>query len=462
MSFITSFLTSWKDLSVHKKIWALTLPMILSNLSVPLVSLVDTMVMGRLHEAQNLAAVTVGSTTYLFIVGCLGFFRMGTIGFTAQAVGRKDGTALRQVLIQSLLLATGIAAIVIVLASPFYQLTLYWIQPNQQFHESAQQFFNWRILGLPAALLNYTLVGWYLGAQNARIPLLILIITNIINMVLSVWFVLYLGKGVTGAAQAAVIAEWSGCIIGFCFISTPLKKYTGQWLFTYLKNWHSWKPLLSVNRDIFIRSLTLQCVFFLLMIEGAKLGENTVAANTLIINGLTITAYILDGFAYAIEALCGKAIGRQNKILFHKILMVSCGWALIASLLFAACFFELGVYFINMQTTILELREHAYPLIPYLAVLPLITVWSYLLDGLFISATRAKEMRNSMLLAFIICLPLGFLLQSLANTGLWITFLSFMALRSIILGYTAWQIEQRNQWIEPNQQRTEQKTFQEM
>lgn len=454
MSSIAYFLTAWKNLSIHKKIWALTLPMILSNLSVPLVSLVDTMVMGRLPEAHNLAAVTVGSTTYLFIVGCLGFFRMGTIGFTAQAVGRKDGTALRQILIQSLLLAISIAVIIILLSSPFYQLTLYWIQPNQQFHGSAQQFFNWRILGLPAALLNYTLVGWYLGAQNARIPLLILIITNIINMALSIWFVLYLGKGVTGAAQAAVIAEWSGCIIGFCFISAPLKKYIGSWQFAYLKNWRSWKPLLSVNRDIFIRSLTLQCVFFLLMIEGAKLGENTVAANTLIINGLTITAYILDGFAYAIEALCGKAIGRKNKFLFHSILIVSCAWALIASLLFALCFFEFGIYFINMQTTILELRKHAYPLIPYLAVLPLITVWSYLLDGLFISATRAKEMRNSMLLAFIICLPLGLLLQSLANTGLWITFLSFMALRSIILGYTAWQIEKRNQWIANTQQPT--------
>lgn len=428
--------------------------MILSNLSVPLVSLVDTMVMGRLPEAHNLAAVTVGSTSYLFIVGCLSFFRMGTIGFIAQAVGRKDGTTLRRVLTQSLLLAIIIALIFIALASPFYQLTLYWIQPNQRFHEAAQQFFEWRILGLPAALLNYTLVGWYLGAQNARIPLLILIITNIINMALSIWFVLYLQQGVVGAAQAAVVAEWSGCAVGFCFLSVPLKKYVGLWVFSYLKNWQAWKPLLTVNRDIFIRSLTLQCVFYLLMIQGAKLGENTVGANTLIINGLTITAYILDGFAYAIEALCGKAIGKQNKSLFNKTLLVACGWALVASMGFALFFLLFGTYFIDLQTTIIALRQSAYPLIPYLALLPIIAVWSYLLDGLFISATRAKEMRNSMLLAFIICLPLGFLLQFFANTGLWITFLTFMALRSVILGYIAWQIEKSDQWINSTKPRT--------
>ncbi|WP_236253961.1 MATE family efflux transporter [Entomomonas asaccharolytica] len=448
MQLLNYFLISWKDSSTHKKVWVLTLPMILSNLSIPLVSLVDTMVMGRLPEAHNLAAVTVGSTTYLFIVGCLSFFRMGTIGFTAQAVGRQQGSTLRQILIQSLLLALGLSILLIFLAIPFYQLTLYWIQPNQQFHQAAQQFFNWRILGLPAALLNYTLVGWFLGSQNARIPLLILITTNIINMVLSVWFVLYLDKGVVGAGQAAVIAEWSGCLIGFCFIYVPLKQYAGRWLLSTLKHWHSWQALLTVNRDIFIRSLTLQGVFFLLMLQGARLGEETVSANIIIINGLTITAYILDGFAHAIEALCGKAIGEKNKLALGSTLIVACGWALLASVLFAISFLQFGDYFVNLQTTISTVREQAYPLIPYLAVLPLIAVWSYLLDGLFISATRAKEMRNSMLLAFIISLPLGLLLQPLANNGLWITFLTFMVLRSIILGYISYNITKRNQWIQ--------------
>lgn len=450
MQLFSYFLKSWRDLSTHKKVWALTLPMILSNLSVPLVSLVDTMVMGRLPEAHNLAAVTVGSASYLFIIGCLSFFRMGTIGFTAQAVGRQQGSMLRQILVQSILLALGLSLLLIFLAIPFYQLTLYWIEPNQAFHDNAQLFFNWRILGLPASLLNFTLVGWYLGSQNARIPLLILVTTNIINMLLSVWFVLYLDKGVVGAAQAAVIAEWTGCLIGCCFINIPLKKYAGNWLLSTLKHWHTWRALLSVNRDIFIRSLTLQGVFFLLMIQGARLGEATVSANVIIINGLAITAHILDGFAHAIEALCGKAIGEKNRHALATTLMIASGWALLASLLFAIGFLQFGHYFINMQTTIAIVREQAYPLIPYLALLPLVAVWSYLLDGLFISATRAKEMRNSMLLAFIISLPLGFVLQPLANNGLWITFLTFMFLRSIILGTIGWRIKQQDQWLAKN------------
>ena len=447
MSLFYYYLKSWKDTSIHKKVWALTLPMILSNISIPLVSLVDTMVMGRLPDTHNLAAVAVGSTSYLFIVGCFSFFRMGTIGFTAQAIGRNDGTIFRQILIQSILLAIILAILIIILALPFYQFILYWIQPNPLFHEASESFFHWRMLGFPAALLNFTLVGWYLGCQNARIPLLILAATNIVNIILSIWFVLYLKQGVVGAAQAAVIAEWVGCIIGFCFVHKPLKKYAGHYILTALKYWQSWRSLLSVNRDIFIRSFTLQSVFLLLMIQGAKMGEETVAANIIIINGLTITAYILDGFSHAIEALCGKAIGQKDKSAFNKTLIVAGTWALIASLLFAISFLCLGQYFINMQTTITSLRQYAYPLIPYLAMLPLIAVWSYLLDGLFISATRAKEMRNSMLLAFLISLPLTLLLISLGNKGLWISFLSFMALRSIILGYMAWQIHKKGQWI---------------
>lgn len=447
MSLFYYFLNSWKDTSTHKKIWALTLPMILSNISVPLVSLVDTIVMGHLPEAHNLAAVTVGSSCYLFIVGCFSFFRMGTIGFTAQAIGRKDGSMLRQILTQSILLAILLALLIIFLALPFYQFILYWIQPNPLFHQASVLFFDWRIWGFPAALLNFTLVGWFLGCQNARIPLLILVATNLVNIILSIWFVLYLQLGVVGAAQAAVIAEWTGCIIGFCFVYIPLKKHTDQFFLSTLKNVQSWLSLLRVNRDIFIRSFTLQSVFLLLMIQGAKLGEETVAANTIIINGLTITAYILDGFSHAIEALCGKAIGQKDNSTFNKTLMIAGAWALIASLLFAMCFLCFGHYFVNMQTTIPSLRQHAYPLIPYLAMLPLIAVWSYLLDGLFISATRAKEMRNSMLLAFFISLPLALLLMPWGNKGLWLSFLSFMALRSIILGYIAWQLHKGNQWI---------------
>lgn len=205
--------------------------------------------------------------------------------------------------------------------------------------------------------------------------------------------------------------------------------------------------MLAVNRDIFIRSLTLQAVFFLLTLQGTKLGENTVAANVLILNGLVITAYVLDGLAHAIEALCGRAIGAKDSLALYQTLLIASSWALLVSLVFAISFSLLGYYFINLQTTIESVRLQTYPLIPYLALLPLIAVWSYLLDGLFIGATRAREMRNAMLLAFFISLPLAIILHPLANNGLWISFLIFMALRGMILGYMSWQLTQQKHWL---------------
>lgn len=447
---INKLINCWKNTPTHKKIWGLALPMVLSNLSVPLVALVDTMVIGRLPDAHNMAAVALGSSIYTLLIGCLSFLRMGTTGFTAQAVGQQNGSLLRQILLQSVLLAIGLALLLILLAVPVSHLALYWVQPTHTLSQTTELFLSWRLAGLPAALLNYTLVGWFLGNQNARIPLIILITTNIINMLLSIWFVLYLDRGVSGAAQAAVIAEWSGCVVGSCLIYTSLKNYHGQWLFTAIKQWSTWKPLLTVNRDIFIRSLTLQAVFFLLTLQGTKLGENTVAANVLILNGLVITAYVLDGLAHAIEALCGRAIGAKDNSALYQILLIASSWALLVSLVFAVSFGLLGHYFINLQTTIESVRLQAYPLIPYLALLPLIAVWSYLLDGLFIGATRAKEMRNAMLLAFFISLPVAIILQPLANNGLWISFLIFMALRGIILGYMGWRLLQHkaNLWDE--------------
>jgi len=371
-------LNSWKDLTLHKKIWALALPMILSNLSVPLVALVDTMVVGRLPDAHSMAAVALGASIYTLMTGCLSFLRMGTTGFTAQAAGQQNGSTLRQILLQSILLAVALALVLALLAIPISQLTLTWVKPSQQLQQATEQFFSWRLLGLPAALINYTLVGWFLGSQNSRIPLLILITTNLVNILLSVWFVLYLHRGVVGAAQAAIIAEWVGCFVGCCFIYIPLKKYQGHWLLASIKHWLAWKPLLMVNRDIFIRSLTLQAVFFLVTLQGTKLGENTVAANLLILNGLIIMAYVLDGLAHAIEALCGHAIGAKNNSQLYQILFIASSWALLISLCFAVSFMLEGHYFINLQTTITTVRLAAYPLIPYLALLPLIAVWSYL------------------------------------------------------------------------------------
>ncbi len=444
---ITSLSTAWRNLSTHQKVWALTLPMILSNISVPLVGTVDTMIVGHLHSANNMASVGIGSSIYLFLVAILNFLRMGTTGFTAQAYGNHHGSQIRQILLQGLLLALGLALLLGLLAIPISKLAFIVMDPDPELYSGASSFFYWRLLGMPAALMNFALIGWFLGMQTARVPFYMLIITNITNVLLTLFFITQLNMGITGVAKAAVISEWLGLIVGLCFLPSMLKQQSGQWILSALKKWHNWKPLIFVNRDIFIRSLTLHFAFLLVTLQGTRLGGDTVAANMIILNGLLIMAYLLDGFAHAIEALTGKAIGERSTQELSNVMIVAGGWALIISLCFMIGFTSFGNLFINLISNIPEVRETAYPLIPYLALLPLITVWSYLLDGLFIGATKAREMRNAMLLAFAIALPAGILLMPLGNDGLWIAFLTFMLLRGIIMIVMAQRIHRNNGWI---------------
>ncbi|MBO0368983.1 MATE family efflux transporter [Pseudomonas putida] len=437
----------WRHRLTHRKVWALAAPMILSNVSVPLVALVDSTVIGHLPHAHQLGAVAVGATLFTFMVGLMGFLRMGSTGFAAQAAGRNDGAALRQVLVQGLLLALGFAALIGVLALPFSQLALQVINPSAALHQSTEDFFHTRLLGLPAALASYALVGWFLGTQNARAPLAILLTTNLLNIVLNLWFVLGLDWGVIGSARASVISEWSAALLGLALTRPALRRYPGQLAWAALRRWQAWRPLLSVNRDIFLRSLALQLVFLLLTVQGARLGEATVAANALLLNGLLLTAYALDGLAHAVEALCGHAIGARDRQTLRRSLVVAGGWSLLVSIGFAGVFLLGGHLFINLQTDIASVREAAYPYLPYLAVLPLIAVWSYLLDGLFIGATRAREMRNAMLLSLLLAAPLAWMASSYGNHGLWLAFLGFMTLRGVTLGWVGWCMQREGRWL---------------
>ncbi|MEK2611001.1 MATE family efflux transporter [Pseudomonas shirazensis] len=437
----------WRHRLTHRKVWALAAPMILSNISVPLVALVDSTVIGHLPHAHQLGAVAVGATLFTFMVGLMGFLRMGSTGFAAQAAGRNDGAALRQVLVQGLLLALGFAALIGVLALPFSQLALQVINPSAALHQSTEDFFHTRLLGLPAALASYALVGWFLGTQNARAPLAILLTTNLLNIVLNLWFVLGLDWGVIGSARASVISEWSAALLGLALTRPALRRYPGQLAWAALRRWQAWRPLLSVNRDIFLRSLALQLVFLLLTVQGARLGEATVAANALLLNGLLLTAYALDGLAHAVEALCGHAIGARDRQTLRRSLVVAGGWSLLVSIGFAGVFLLGGHLFINLQTDIASVREAAYPYLPYLAVLPLIAVWSYLLDGLFIGATRAREMRNAMLLSLLLAAPLAWMASSYGNHGLWLAFLGFMTLRGVTLGWVGWCMQREGRWL---------------
>lgn len=439
---------AWRDRPIHIKVWALALPMILSNLTVPLVALVDSAVVGHLPHPHQLGAVAVGASFYTVLASLTSFLRMGTTGFAAQAAGQDDSGAMRRILLQSLALAWLLAVVLAMVALPLAGLAFAVMNPSPELEALARRFFHLRLFGLPAALTQYALIGWLLGAQNARAPLAIMLATNIGNIILALWLVLGLRWGVEGAAIASVCAEWAGALLGLALVRGRLKHISAPVNWLAMRVWQNWAPLLQTNRDIFIRSLALHCVFLSVTLRGAHLGDATVAANALLLNGLLVCAYALDGLSHAVEALCGHAIGARRQDTLVRVLVVSAGWSLAISAFFAAGFSLFGDAFIALQTDMPAVRATAHVYLPYLAFLPLVAVWSYLLDGLFIGATRAREMRNAMVLSVMLALPLAWAVRGEGNHGLWIALLVFMAVRAATLGTIAWRIAQRGQWVE--------------
>lgn len=442
-----SFRRDWLHRPTHRKVWRLAAPMIASNLTVPLVSLVDSTVAGHLPHAEQLAAVAVGSAVYTLPVWACGFLRMGTIGFAAQASGRADGDVLRRILLQSLLLATGLALAIALLGLPLLTPLLDLMKPSATLDSLALSYLHIRVFGLPAALANYALVGWFLGMQNARMALRVTVVTNVVNIVLNLAFVPGLHWGVPGIALASVGGEWIGVLAGLAGIRAQLDRHPGQLHAAHLRRWVSWRPLLAVNRDILIRSLALEGVFFAITVLGTRMGGGVVAANALLLNGLMLTSFALDGLANAVEALTGNAVGAGNRHALRRALVVAGGWSLIGGVLFAVFFGLGGRLFVNLQTDIPAVRAIADDYLPYLAVLPLIAVWSYLLDGLFVGATRASEMRNAMLLAGAAFVLLATILHPLGNHGLWLAFLGFMLIRAAAMIWMARRIARRGGWM---------------
>jgi len=445
--FMTTLLEAWRHRPTHRQVWALAVPMILSNLTVPLVALVDSTVAGHLPLTQDLGAVTVGSAVYALPVWSFGFLRMGTTGFAAQAKGAGDASAVRTVQAQALLLAAMLGVLVGFLMVPLLPWLVGQMHSTPLMTGRALDYLHLRLLGLPAALLNYALAGWFIGVQRARATLSLLLVTNLINIALNLLFVLGFGWGVQGIALASVAGEWCGAVYGMWQARRVLRGFGGTVDWQAMRAWQHWLPLLRTNRDIFLRTIALEGVFFSLSLLGARLGDATVAANALLLNGLFLTAFALDGLANAVEALCGHAIGARDSHALRRALVVAGGWSLIGSIGFALFFTSAGHLFVNLQTNLPEVRDVAYRCLPWLAALPLVGVWSYLLDGLFIGATRAREMRDGMLVSVLFFALLAWLTRGWGNEGLWLTFLAFMAMRAVSLGWLGLRLRRQRAWI---------------
>ena len=424
------------ELPQNRDIWRIAAPMILSNISVPLLGMVDTGVTGHLDDAVYLGAVAVGSTIFGFLFSGFNFLRMGTTGITAQRYGAGDGDGLKIALGQALIVALAIAAILVLLQAPVARLSMVLIGPEPDIAAYAGEYFSIRIWSAPATLANYALIGWFIGLQNARIPLIIVLAINLTNIVLDLVFVLGLGMKVDGVAAASVIAEFTGLAVGGAYAVAHLRQTDGRMLVSHLVTLKEYAAFFAVNANLLVRTMALMFAFAFVTAAGARLGGLVLAANAVLINMLHLMSFALDGFAHAAEALVGKAIGARDRASLQRAVALALRWSLYVSVLFSLFFLVGGKPLIRLLTDLPDVVAISDTYLPWLVGLPMVAVWSYLYDGVFVGATRAREMRDIMLIAtFLVFVPAWYAFRFLDNHGLWLALALFLAARGIGMHY---------------------------
>jgi MATE family multidrug resistance protein len=424
------------DAYSHKAVWRIAAPMILSAITVPLLGMVDTAVMGHLDEPWYLGAVAAGATIFSILFMGLNFLRMGTTGITAQGFGAGDNTAVREALGQAAVTALVLVIALLVVQKPIIQAALALLAPSAEVAQFTQVYFDIRIWSAPASLLNFVMIGWLLGMQNARGPLAMMLSINLINIVLDLLFVINLGMGVKGVALATLIAELIGVVVGMTFVKAELAQRPGDWAGIQLLNIARYRHLLHINSSLLLRTMALMFVFAFITVRGARMGDIILATNALLMNFQLMLSYALDGIAHAAEALSGKAVGSRDRKGLQLAVRRTLNWSLLLAGFFCLIYLVAGGLIIDMLTSIDDIQIAARTYLPWLIISPLISVWSFLYDGVYVGATRSKEMMVVMVSAVVLLfLPTWYAAQSLGNHALWLAFTVFMAGRGAGMHY---------------------------
>ena len=421
---------------MHRRIWRLAGPIIISNISVPLLGAVDTAVVGHLPGPEYLGAVAIGALIFSFLYWGFGFLRMGTTGLTAQAVGAARPGARQLILYRALVLGFAIAIVILALQSVVAWFAFRMVDASAAVEGLADTYFRIRIWGAPATLANYAILGWFLGLQNARIPLVLQVFTNGTNILLDLWFVLGLGWGVAGVAGATVLAEFAGLGLGAVFVLARVRN-RGGWRVGWraLFDGREIGRMMAINVDIFVRTLCLIFAFAYWTAQSAKLGDTILAVNAVLANFNAIAAYGLDGFAHAAEALVGRAKGAGDRAGFSRAARVSMIWAGLCATLLSLTYWTMGELIVAVMTDLPEVRRLAADYLPWAVVLPMVSVWAFAYDGIFIGATRTRALRNGMLVSLALYLGAAHVgLEVWQNHGLWAALMLFMVLRAGTLG----------------------------
>jgi len=398
--------------------------------------------MGHLPDPAYIGAVALGAVIFSFLYWGFGFLRMGTTGFIAQAYGAGELDEMRSSMARALLLAVLLGSVVIALQWPIGYAALSALDAEPQIESLTADYYRIRVWSAPAALLQYVVLGSLIGLQNTRAVLVLQLVLNGTNVVLDLLFVLGFGWDVKGVAAATLISECLAAAVGLWLLRRSLRPLAGRYDRTTLLDPGRLTALLRVNGNIFIRTLCLIFAFAYFTALSSSLGALTLAANAVLMHLQHFLAYGLDGFAHAAETLVGSAYGRRDRPAFRAAVRTTTIWAAAIALLYTVLYAIAGSGFVALLTNIEPVRSEAHRYLPWLIVSPLISVWSFQLDGIFIGSTHSREMRNGMIVSLAIFLVATWvLLPMLGNHGLWCALAIFLIVRAVTLGLYFGRIE---------------------
>ena len=427
---------------LNRSILKLAIPNIISNITVPLLGLVDMMLMGHLDSVAYLGAIGLGGTIFSVMYSIFSFMRAGTTGFTAQAYGGNDHQEISYAFYRSMCIALIATLIVLTLQSPIEWIAMQLLNGSPEVLRYTSEYFRVRIWAAPAVLSLYTFNGWYIGMQNTTIPMTIAILINVVNIGLSVLFVNVFHMGVAGVALGTVIAQYTGLLTAIIFMATKYRQYLIPIEKRILLQANKLKRFFKVNTDFMIRSILLVLTLAFFTNQSAKLGDDILAVNMILIQFFYIFSYFTDGFAYAGEALVGRFTGAHDLDNLKKTVRYLLLWGVGLSVPFTLLYWAFPDAFIHLISDQPGVAEQARPYYIYMVLIPVITFAAFLWDGIYIGATAAKEIRNTMIIAsLLVFLPAWYILMPLyGNHGLWIAFLLFMVARGVSMSVMAKRI----------------------
>ena len=397
---------------MNRRILNIAIPNIISNITIPLLGIVDLALVGHLESKVYIGAIAIGSMIFNFIYWGFSFLRMGTSGFTAQSYGKKDFRESFHSLYRALFVGLIGAIFLLILQKPIDLLSFFILNGSEEVEFFARQYFYIRIWAAPATIAIYSISGWYIGMQNAKVPMIIAIIINVLNIIFNVLFVKFLGMKSDGVALGTVLAQYSGLIVGLVFLSKHsirLKLYLNKKEILQAK---ALKRFFNVNKDIFIRTMSLVLALSFFTAKSVKYGDTLLAVNTLLLQFFMIYAYIVDGFAYAGEALAGKYYGARDKVNLIKVTKLLFYWGLIMAGIFTIAYYFGDNLLLRVLTNNTEVIQNIQPYLFWIYLIPIVTFGAFIWDGIFIGVTASASMRNAMLIStFLIFFPSYFILH---------------------------------------------------